>query len=87
MYAFVINRGDVHVRSARLKHHCKAEAMFGCENPLAMIAQDFDYIAVVDFEATCDHLSGDAYPHEIIEFPIVLIDVQQQKIVNESGGV
>ncbi len=55
--------------------------MYGCENPLIMIEQHFEYIAVVDFEATCDTNQGNNYPHEIIEFPIVLINVQQQTIV------
>lgn len=47
-----------------------------------MIEQHFEYIAVVDFEATCEEQGGDNFPHEIIEFPIVLINVQQQTIVN-----
>ena len=51
-----------------------------------MIEQHFDYIAVVDFEATCDGVPDTNYQHEIIEFPIVLIDVQQQTIVNRSSG-
>jgi 3'-5' exoribonuclease 1 len=46
-----------------------------------MIKQYYEYIAVVDFEATCNTNQGNNYPHEIIEFPIVLIDVQQQMIV------
>jgi inhibitor of KinA sporulation pathway (predicted exonuclease) len=46
-----------------------------------MIKQHFEYIAVIDFEATCDTNQGNNYPHEIIEFPIVLINVQQQMIV------
>jgi len=53
-----------------------------CENPLAMIEQNFEYIAVVDFEATCEKNGGNSYRHEIIEFPIVLINVQEETIVN-----
>ena len=49
-----------------------------------MIEQQFEYIAVVDFEATCTNNQGNSYPHEIIEFPIVLIDVQQRTIVSMS---
>ena len=30
---------------------------------------------VVDFEATCEEKNAQDYPHEIIEFPAVLIDV------------
>jgi 3'-5' exoribonuclease 1 len=48
-----------------------------------MIEQDFEYIAVVDFEATCQQQQEKDFPNEIIEFPIVLIDVQKQMIVND----
>ena len=73
--------GELEIRRIRLKHHYKAQLTFGYENALKMIEQHFEYIAVVDFEATCDHNQGNHFPHEIIEFPIVLIDVQQQAIV------
>ncbi|XP_054721818.1 3'-5' exoribonuclease 1-like [Uloborus diversus] len=44
----------------------------------------YDFICVVDFEATCveQTISTDFYPHEIIEFPAVLIDVKQLQIVD-----
>ncbi len=61
-----------------LKHHFKLELMFGCENPFSMIEQPFEHIAVLDFEATCKENSGRNYQNEIIEFPLVLIDVKQQ---------
>lgn len=48
---------------------------------MQMIQQHFQYIAVVDFEATCHANQGNSYPHEIIEFPIVLIDVERKMIV------
>jgi 3'-5' exoribonuclease 1 len=48
---------------------------------MKLIKQYYEYIAVVDFEATCDTNQGNSYPHEIIEFPIVLIDVEKQMIV------
>lgn len=41
----------------------------------------YDYLAVIDFEATCDE-NNPSYRHEIIEFPIVLIDVDRMEIVN-----
>jgi len=66
----------------RLKHQYKSELTHGCKNPSTMIEQHFEYIAVVDFEATCEEHQRNNYPHEIIEFPIVLINVQQQTIVN-----
>jgi 3'-5' exoribonuclease 1 len=45
--------------------------------------QPFQYIAVLDFEATCEEKASKDYQNEIIEFPIVLIDVQQQTIVSD----
>ncbi len=71
---FVISSGKIDIRRARIKNHFKSE--------FTIIEQHFEYIAVVDFEATCEENAGTNYPHEIIEFPIVLIDVQQQTIVN-----
>jgi inhibitor of KinA sporulation pathway (predicted exonuclease) len=39
----------------------------------------FDYLAVLDFEATCWDNSN---YHEIIEFPTVIVDVKTRKIVD-----
>ena len=36
--------------------------------------EKFDYFLVVDFEATCEERNSPEYPHEIIEFPGVLVD-------------
>ena len=33
------------------------------------------YFVAVDFEATCIEENGPNYPHEIIEFPAVLVDL------------
>ncbi|KEG14920.1 hypothetical protein DQ04_00261190 [Trypanosoma grayi] len=47
---------------------------YDAANPLDQ--QLFDYIIVVDVEATCER-DGTNYPHEIIELPGVLIDVRR----------
>ena len=74
--------GEIEIRRLRLKHHYKAQLTFGSNsNPLDLIEQQFEYIAVIDFEATCDGHQRNNYPHEIIEFPIVLVNLQQRKIV------
>ncbi|CAF1406728.1 unnamed protein product [Rotaria sordida] len=75
--------GEIEIRRFRLKHYYKCELIYGGENPLKMIEQHFEYIAVVDFEATCEEKGDNSYQHEIIEFPIVLINVQQQIIVDK----
>ncbi|CAF4270943.1 unnamed protein product [Adineta steineri] len=81
-FSFTIISGDMDIRRIRLKHYYKYELTFQCKNPLTMIDQQFEYIAVVDFEATCED-QQDNYQNEIIEFPIVLINVQQQTIVDK----
>ena len=46
--------------------------------------QPHRYLVVVDFEATCDgNIAFEVYPHEIIEFPAVIVDTQNFAIVGE----
>ena len=77
----MIASGEIEIRRMRLKHYYKAQLTLSSENPLGMIEQHFEYIAVIDFEATCEHNQGNHFPHEIIEFPIVLIHVPKRTIV------
>lgn len=42
----------------------------------------YDYLLVIDFEATCEANTQD-YPHEIIEFPIILVDVHELTVVRK----
>ncbi|CAJ1029422.1 Exonuclease, putative [Leishmania lindenbergi] len=47
-----------------------------------LLAQPFSHVLVCDFEATC--ASGSVhYPHEIIEFPVVVLDTATLRIVAE----
>lgn len=78
---FIEISGSIEIRRVRLKHFYKGQLLLGLENPFSSIEQDFEYIAVVDFEATCDYNQGNSFPHEIIEFPIVLIHVPKRAIV------
>lgn len=43
----------------------------------------FDYILVIDFEATCDEPNPPNFLHEIIEFPVVVVDVQLRRVCME----
>ena len=80
--SLITHSGEIDIRRTRLKHHEHAVLTFGPnDNPLKSIEQPFEFIAVVDFEATCDEGERNKYKHEIIEFPIVLISVQEQAIV------
>eukprot|EP00250_Pteridium_aquilinum_P009720 c18885_g1_i1 orf=115-1539(-) len=40
-------------------------------------SQEFDYVVVIDFEATCDKNMEKLKPQEIIEFPAVLVDCRR----------
>lgn len=44
---------------------------------------DIDYICVYDFECQCEEGTKNLTFNEIIEFPIVVIDVKQKKIIGE----
>ena len=44
--------------------------------------QTFDYLLVLDFEATCQEF-GRIKPQEIIELPVVLVNVRQMRVVGE----
>lgn len=48
-----------------------------------MYMAPFDYICVYDFECNCSKEQGQLKFNEIIEFPIVVIDVKQKKQVAE----
>lgn len=43
----------------------------------------YDYICVVDFEATCEVDNPSDFHHEIIEFPMVLINTHTLEIVSD----
>jgi len=36
---------------------------------------------VIDFEATCEE-NNDRYKHEIIEFPVILVNLENNKVVS-----
>nr|CCC89880.1 conserved hypothetical protein [Trypanosoma congolense IL3000] len=51
--------------------------------PMPHLPCPFDYILVVDFEATCEENAPPSYLHEIIEFPVVVVDVKLQRVITE----
>ena len=56
----------------RLKNYFKNKMLK--EVGLLQKRDRYDYFVVVDFEATCEERNVPDYPHEIIEFPGVLLD-------------
>ena len=56
----------------RLKNYFKNKMLK--EVGIVQKRERYDYLVVVDFEATCEERNTPDYPHEIIEFPGVLVD-------------
>lgn len=44
-----------------------------------------DYLCVLDFEATCEEVNPPDYIHEIIEFPVLLLNLKTLEIVSVYG--
>jgi len=68
--------------SKRLKQYFKVKLLKEA-GILDHVNRGFDYLVVVDFEATCEDKRSEEFPHEIIEFPAILVDVVSCKIVSE----
>ena len=46
-------------------------------NPLGL-----DYLLILDFEATCQEVNPPEFIHEIIEFPVLMLNIKTLKIVS-----
>lgn len=42
----------------------------------------YSFLIVIDFEATCESTNPNNFDHEIIEFPVVVIDTEKKAIVS-----
>ncbi|KAF7236468.1 3'-5' exoribonuclease 1 [Varanus komodoensis] len=71
-------RGVKDVLKKRLKNHYKKEKLM--HKQPASADNYYDYICVIDFEATCEEGNQPEFPHEIIEFPIVLLNTRTLEI-------
>ncbi|XP_053797342.1 3'-5' exoribonuclease 1 isoform X1 [Vidua chalybeata] len=71
-------RGVKDVLKKRLKNYYKKQKLMQKEH----ISGDscYDYICVVDFEATCEEGNPPEFVHEIIEFPVVLVNTRTLEI-------
>lgn len=72
--------GQKDVLKKRLKSYYKRKYIIrpGIAGPKQ---QHYRYYIVIDFEATCDENSH-SYPHEIIEFPAVLVNACDGSVVS-----
>jgi len=57
----------------RLKEHWKVKKLVEAGLLDAKKNRNADYFCIVDFEATCEERNPAGYPHEIVEFPAVLV--------------
>jgi len=44
--------------------------------------QLYRHILVIDFEATCDDTNPDHFNHEIIEFPVIVVNCESRSVVS-----
>ncbi|KEG14919.1 hypothetical protein DQ04_00261180 [Trypanosoma grayi] len=69
---------------SRTSWSCPVSPLLSFMNPAVGHSQcPFDYLLVLDFEATCEETAPPSYLHEIIEFPVVVVDVKLQRVVAE----
>lgn len=75
-------RGVKDVMKKRLKNHYKKQKLLQTAAEGGPTDTYYDYICVVDFEATCEEDNPSDFQHEIIEFPMVLINTHTLEIVD-----
>ncbi|GAB6025438.1 3'-5' exoribonuclease 1 [Chamberlinius hualienensis] len=73
-------RGSKDVRKKRIKDFYRRQKAV---SKLPKSVTSYDYLCVIDFEATCTEKNPEDYPHEIIEFPAVLLCVHNFTVVSE----
>ncbi|XP_010875559.3 3'-5' exoribonuclease 1 [Esox lucius] len=75
-------RGVKDVMKKRLKNYYKKQKLSLVQSVKEGGAMDtyYDYICVVDFEATCEQDNPPEFTHEIIEFPMVLFNTHTLEI-------
>nr|CAD7591755.1 unnamed protein product [Timema genevievae] len=72
--------GSTEILRKRLKNHYRKQKLTNAN--LLTVSKLFPYYVIVDFEATCEEVNAPNYPHEIIEFPAVLVDTEKQKVLD-----
>ena len=80
LFQYLLCRGVKEVLKKRLKAYYKKQKL--AQKPESFDGkQYYPYLIVLDFEATCEKDPPTDYLHEIIEFPAILIDTADNKIV------
>lgn len=74
-------RGVKDILKKRLKTHYKKHKLLqALQREPSSTDTYYDYICVIDFEATCEEDNSPDFLHEIIEFPIVLINTRTLEV-------
>ena len=80
--------GSDEILRKRLKSHLRRELIQSDPTaPSDLVAQTtlnpygLDYLCVLDFEATCLEKNPPDFIHEIIEFPVLLLNLQTLNVV------
>ena len=76
---FLFVSGHKDVLKKRLKSYFKRKYI-SRPSVAGRMQPRYRYYVVIDFEATCDENSRH-YPHEIIEFPALLVDASDGSVV------
>lgn len=71
-------RGVKDVLKKRLKNYYKKQKLMLKEGNC--VDSYYDYICIIDFEATCEEGNPPEFIHEIIEFPVVLLNTHTLEI-------
>ncbi|XP_070108848.1 3'-5' exoribonuclease 1 isoform X2 [Equus caballus] len=77
-------RGVKDVLKKRLKNYYKKQKLMLKESNAA--DSYYDYICIIDFEATCEEGNPPEFIHEIIEFPVVLLNTHTLEIDLVDGA-
>lgn len=87
------SRGSQEVLFKRLKTRLRQEciaaeptAPWDLKNQVMVNPYSLDYLCVLDFEATCEEPNPPDYIHEVIEFPVVLLNLKTLEVVSGDWG-
>ena len=84
-----IHRGEDVIIYKRYKHYLRKDLIANEPCPPYELGHTLDwnplglkYLLILDFEATCEAINPVDYIHEIIEFPVLLLDLSNLEIVS-----
>ena len=88
---YIPHRGIDQVLTMRLKHRLRHDVIRSDPSPpwdlLSLMEKNpygLDYLCILDFEATCEAKNPPNYVHEIIEFPVLLLNLKTLEVVSQK---